>query len=229
MRLILLALTLLLSACATTPTAPGVRWLKPVTAIEADSHAPLVVWISGDGGWGKMEREATWRLAAHGAPTLGVDSLRYFSTTRDPRQAAQEIAPHIERYAQAWNRSRIVIVGFSFGADVGPFIVRDLPPELRSRIVLAAFLSPGKRVAFRAGPASWMGLEFGPKVWPVMTSLRPTPVLCVGNVGVFSDVCPERNPPPGMVSVRLGGGHTLNNQYDAIVNLILENSRATAH
>jgi type IV secretory pathway VirJ component len=230
MRSFLLVCVLALSGCATIPTAPGQRWLVPIEASAAgDRDAPLVVWISGDGGWGRVEREVTRRLAVEGAPTLGVDSLRYFSTTRESGAAAREIADAIEHYAVVWNRSRVVLVGFSFGADVGPFIVHDLPPALRDRLALAVFLSPGKRADFAVGPASWLGLEAGPRVGPVMTSLQPTPVLCVANAGAFGDICPEYDPPHGVVSVRLAGGHTLKNQYDAIVKLILDNARLADH
>lgn len=222
----LAAMTLSVGACASAPQTAGAPWLLsvPATASVNTTRAapPMVVWISGDGGWGKMEREVTGRLAAQGVPTLGVDSLRYFLIKRDPHAVATKVAQAVKAMDEKWARSRIVLVGFSFGADVGPFVVRDLPADIRKRVVLAAFLSPSKRANMRASPASWLGIGIGPEVWPVMTSLQPTPVLCIGGAGVFGDICPASAPPEGMVSVRLDGGHQLENQYDAITRLILE-------
>jgi type IV secretory pathway VirJ component len=225
------AAVLCAGGCASAPQTAGAPWLvsvPPATiATAGDVQPPMVVWISGDGGWGKMEREVTRRLAAQGVPILGVDSLRYFLIKRDPRAVAAKIAQAIKVQDEKWRRPRLVLAGFSFGADIGPFIVRDLPPDVRQRVVLAAFLSPSKRANMRASPASWLGIGIGPEVWPVMTALQPTPVLCIGGAGVFSDICPaEGAAPPGMVSVRLGGGHQLENQYDAIAQLILAHATA---
>jgi len=181
----------------------------------------MVVWVSGDGGWGKMEREVTRRLAALGVPTMGVDSLRYFIWRRGTRDAASEIASRADAQMMSWGRSRLAIVGFSFGADIGPFLVRDLPPATRARVAAAAFVSPSAKASMQVSPASWLGLGFGPPVWPTITALAPTPVLCIGGAGVFADICPAAASAPNMTSVRLDGGHLLKNQYATIAGLIL--------
>jgi type IV secretory pathway VirJ component len=180
----------------------------------------MVVWVSGDGGWGKLERMETKRLAAAGIPTLGMNSLLYFLHKRTPQTAAADLAAQIERQGELWRTQQIIFVGFSFGADIGPFIVRDLPPALRARVSLAAFLSPSKRANTRVTPASWLGIGIGPPVWPVMRALAPTPVLCIGGAGVFNDICPDQ-PPAGMTSVRLAGGHELVEHYDEIARLLI--------
>lgn len=227
---VLILAALLVSACAATPVGEK-RWLVPIPASASANgpRAPMIVWISGDGGWGKMEREVTRRFEARGAPTLGVDSLRYFAEARDPEIAANEIAAHITAYAARWDRDRIVIAGFSFGANAGPFIIRALPLQVRQRVVLAAFLAPAQRADFRVGPASWMGLELGPSVGPAMAELRPTPILCIATNRAPDGVCPAPDRDGGVTSLQLGGGHALNNQYDAIVGLILDNARTPSH
>ncbi len=191
-----------------------------------NTQAPLIVWISGDGGWGEMEREVTTRLSARGAPILGVDSLHYFIGPHSPARAAADIARRIAAADSQWGRRPIVVAGFSFGADIGPFVVARLPQDVRARVVLAAFLSPSKRLSTQVSPVSWLGFGFGPEVWPQMAALAPTPVLCVGGVGVFNDICPNGESPPGMRSVRLVGGHELHSQYDKIADLILDEARA---
>ena len=185
------------------------------------AQEPLVVWISGDGGWGRMEKEVTRRLAAQGAPTLGVNALRYFARQRQPAQAAQTIAREIRQYDAAHGKRDIVLVGFSFGADMGPLIVHDLPDDVRSRIRLAAFLSPSERANLQVSPASWLGIGTGPRVWPALSTLAPIPVLCVGGAGVFHDICPLNTRSVNFVSVRLEGGHQLEDHYDLIAQLLL--------
>lgn len=197
-----------------------------VTPAHADAQEPLVVWVSGDGGWGKMERQVTRRLAARGAPTLGLDSLRYFAVKRSPEAAARRIAREVRAYEARHGARPIVFAGFSFGANIGPFIVHDLPKDVRSQIRLAAFLSPAKRDNLEVSPLSWLGIGTGPRVWPALSTLAPTPVLCIGGAGVFSDICPDHSLSPLFTSVQLEGGHILKDQYDVIAALLLSESLA---
>jgi type IV secretory pathway VirJ component len=221
---LLIALAMLTAPAAVA--APPPEWAVTTTAAaEAPARDLAVIWISGDGGWGKMEKEVTSRLAAAGVPTFGVSALRYFSSSRDPKVAAAEIAAAAASWLTQTKRSKVAFVGFSFGADIGPFLVRDMPQAMREKLVLAAFLSPSEKANFQVSPASWMGIGLGPPVWPVMTALAPTKVLCIGGAGVFEDICPNGPAPTGMISVRLPGGHTLDNQYDAITRLILTESK----
>lgn len=205
------------------------RAALPVIEIEAAQRADapdfFVIWLTGDGGWGKMEREVSRRLAAAGAPTLGISSLRYYARPRKPADTAAEIAAIEPLYGARWDKTRFVVVGFSFGAASGPFVVQALPEPARSKLALAAFLSPGARANFMAGPWSWLGVGVGPKVAPVMTALAPTKILCIGGAGVFGDVCPQATQ-TDITSVHLPGGHLLANQYDQIARLILDNAKS---
>lgn len=204
-------------------TGPA-RGALPVIEIDAAHRADapdfFVIWLTGDGGWGRMEREVSRRLAAAGAPTVGISSLRYYARPRKSADTAAAIAQLVPAYAARWGKTRFVLAGFSFGAASGPFVVQALPRAAREKLALAAFLSPGARANFWAGPWSWLGIGFGPKVAPVITVLAPTRVLCIGGAGVFGDVCP-RTAPAGMVSVHLAGGHLLTDQYDEIARLII--------
>jgi type IV secretory pathway VirJ component len=157
---------------------------------------------------------------------LGIDSLRYFARARTPEAAAQRIAGEVRTYEAHHGVRPIVFAGFSFGANIGPFIVHDLPDDVRSQIRLAAFLSPAKRDNLEVSPLSWLGIGTGPRVWPALSTLSPTPVLCIGGAGIFSDVCPDHSLSPQFTSVRLEGGHILKGQYDAITALLLGEDHA---
>jgi type IV secretory pathway VirJ component len=194
--------------------------------MKAAPDAPLIVWISGDGGWGRMEREMTRRFASAGAETVGVDSLRYFWRQRKPEIVARDIAQQIAR--MNLGDRRVVIAGFSFGADIAPFVVQAMAPDMRDRVALTALLSPSKKVSLRVSPASWLGIGFGQRVEPVMNALAPTPVLCIGGAGVFADICPEPSAAsPSVTSYRLTADHELHGQYDLMARLILDRARQT--
>ena len=208
------------SSCAAIGSLTRPTFIE-ITPSHARATAPLVVWVSGDGGWGRLEQEVSKRLVSDGAPVIGVNTLRYFAQMRRPQAAALDIAAAIYRFDAVGSRREIVFVGFSFGADIGPYIVHDMPPDIRTRIRLAAFLSPSEKANLRVSPASWLGIGIGQRVWPALSTLAPTPVLCLGGVGVFRDICPADTHTATFTSVRVAGGHQLSGHYDLIARLLL--------
>src|SRR5262249_51182676 len=58
------------------------------TGSGVSSGDTFAVLLSGDGGWAGIDKEVASRLAAHGIPVAGVDSLRYFWAPRTPEGLA---------------------------------------------------------------------------------------------------------------------------------------------
>src|SRR5258706_184204 len=108
----------------------------------------LVVLVSGDGGWAKIDKDISAVLAATGMPVVGLNALQYFWTKRTPETAAADLDSLLTTYLANWRKSRVVLVGYSRGADVLPAMVARLPLEMRSKISLLALLGPSPRVQF---------------------------------------------------------------------------------
>ncbi|HNX55955.1 MAG TPA: AcvB/VirJ family lysyl-phosphatidylglycerol hydrolase [Prolixibacteraceae bacterium] len=86
---------------------------------------PLAFFISGDGGWTSFDQAVCDKLAEKGIPVIGLDAQKYFWNKRQPRAVANELAPAIVHYLKLWNRQSFVLVGYSFGACVVPFIAEN--------------------------------------------------------------------------------------------------------
>lgn len=87
---------------------------------------PLVVVLSGEGGWRAFDHKlATW-LSEAGFWTGGFDAMKYFWRAQDDRAAlAADIRAHAAALARAAGLpadARVVLVGFSFGADLAPWV-----------------------------------------------------------------------------------------------------------
>src|ERR1700760_2941365 len=105
-------------ASAATPSLPLVE--VPATQGTSDT---LVVFVSGDGGWAFIDKEISKVLAANGMPTAGLNALQYFWKKRTPDEASRDLATIITRYLGAWHKSRVLLVGYSRGADALPAMV----------------------------------------------------------------------------------------------------------
>ena len=123
-----------LSAAAAEPASappPDIGDLPLQEVHASGSAAEFALLLTGDGGWAGLDQELAARLAASGVPTVGLNSLKYFWKARTPEEAARDVARILRHYLAAWNKQRVLLVGYSFGADVLPFVVNRLPADLR--------------------------------------------------------------------------------------------------
>ena len=96
------------------------------------SSAPMVVFMSGDGGWAALDKGLSAQLQAHGMPVVGWSSLSYYWKKKTPDQATADLVRILTEYQSRWGRQRWLLVGFSFGAEIVPFVINRLPPAYRA-------------------------------------------------------------------------------------------------
>jgi type IV secretory pathway VirJ component len=207
-------------APAAGAAAPGPL---PVVEVPARGNADTVaIFYSGDGGWAAFDRNLAAGLARQGVPTVGVDSLRYFRTRRSPDGAAADLAAIARRYMAAWRKPRILLVGFSFGADALPLIIPRLPPDLRASLRGVALISPGGSGELQFHLGSWLDRPGAAAVplAPLLARLRGAPALCIYGDRDPASACGAFG--PGLVrAMRVPGGHHLGGDFDALARAIL--------
>lgn len=190
----------------------------------------FAVMLSGDGGWVGLDRAVAGELAARGVPVVGWSSLEYFWHRHGPDQAARDLARVIAHYSRRWHRRRVILAGYSLGAEVLPFMVRRLPPEQRRRVRLVALLGPGEHTAFEFHVSDWLHLPDSVARQPVVPEIRrlqDVPVLCIYGRNERHSACPRLDLPRATVlSVR--GGHHFGGDYRALATRILE-AAASGH
>ncbi|HEY2274704.1 MAG TPA: AcvB/VirJ family lysyl-phosphatidylglycerol hydrolase [Steroidobacteraceae bacterium] len=199
----------------------------PVTEVHAaGSSAELALLLSGDGGWAGLDQELAARLAASGVPTVGLNSLKYFWTTRTPDETARDVARLMRHYLAAWNKERVILVGYSFGADVLPFVVNRLPPELRARIASVSLLGIDSNASFEVSVADWIGSgDGGPATRPELAALARVPVLCIYGEGESDSICPGLTEGALLAREQVGKGHHFSGEYAALAQRILAFAR----
>ena len=132
---------------------------------------PLVFGISGDGGWRGFIDNLGTDLSTHEIPVVGLDALRYFWSAKTPDQTTADVANSIRFYLKKWNRNSFVLLGYSFGANVMPFIVNRLPEDLRSKLKLVVLLSPDSQADFEFHFSSWLNKTHSDS-FPVLPEIK---------------------------------------------------------
>jgi type IV secretory pathway VirJ component len=212
----ILFLSLFTATAAFAATLPLVE--VPATHGSSDT---LVVFVSGDGGWAKIDKSVSAALAAAGMPVVGLNSLQYFWTKRTPESASRDLQSVIDTYLARWQKSRVLLVGYSRGADVLPAMTARLDLQTRSRVRLLALLSPSQKAEFEFHVTDWMrdsgrGLLVRPELERVMTR-----TICIAGEDDKDSLC--RGPALANVQVViLKGAHHFDGGYDKLAHIILE-------
>lgn len=184
----------------------------------------LAVMFSGDGGWALLDRAVTAELAKNGLPVIGWDSLSYFWKARQPDGVALDLERVLRHYLEAWKKERIVLIGFSFGADVLPAIANRLPQDLRDRIDLIALLGLSERATFEFHLNDWISDAPNPNGLPVrpeLDKLSAIKRLCIYGVEDDSSICAQLGD-SGVITVRLPGNHHFDEDYAGVARRILD-------
>jgi type IV secretory pathway VirJ component len=197
--------------------------LVEVLAQGKDSDYFAVI-ISGDGGWAGLDREVAGALVQRGIPVVGLNSLRYFWTKRTPDGASEDLARILRHYRDAWSKHNVLLVGYSLGADVLPFMANRLPAELLDHVRAIVLLGPGKKTDFEFRLSEWLpGSEDAATkpLLPEIEKLRNQKVLCMYGSEEKDSLCPELGHDLAE-SVRMPGGHHFNGKYESIAGMILD-------
>jgi type IV secretory pathway VirJ component len=225
------AAALLLSLVAGSTALPVALAAQPASGLD---DLPLVVlpparaglgrmaiFVSGDGGWAALAQEVSAALAADGIGVVGLNSLKYFWSDRTPEGTARDIERIADHYAAAWHADRVLLIGYSFGADVLPVVVNRLRHDLRVRIAGLTLIAPSPVANFEFHLTGWLGVAHpGLATLPEVERLRGLPMVCIYGAGDEDALCPSL--PAGLARVeQLEGGHHFGGDFAAVARQVL--------
>ncbi|GET31385.1 virulence factor [Prolixibacter bellariivorans] len=194
--------------------------ILPVTE---DNGLPMVFFISGDGGWIKTDKAVSKLLNEHGMPVVGLNALKYFWKGKTPDGSAAEFSKIISHYMQHWNRHSFILVGYSFGASVVPFIATRLNEQLKSSLKGVYCFSPEEKGNFKIRLSDFLYRKYGGKykVLPELKKItRVTPVCAFGK-GEDKNIRKHFLPSSGLRIVILPGKHHYDDKFARVANVIL--------
>jgi type IV secretory pathway VirJ component len=161
-----------------------------------DSNSTVALLISGDGGWYSFEQSIADSLAGLGISTIGFDSKKYFWNRRTPEETAGDVAKAVNYYSREWGKNRFLLIGYSLGAEIIPFIINRMPVEMKSKIDMAVLLSPGINTDFEIHITNMLGMGSYQNTFNVMSEIKKMsqlPVQCI-----FGE--DEKSPVPGILA-----------------------------
>lgn len=197
----------------------------PLTVLDAKpARDTMAVIYSGDGGWRDIDKEVGNALQQQGVPVVGVDSLRYFWSERQPQATADDLARVITYYGRRWNVRNVLLIGYSFGADILPRTYNLLPSATRARIRQVTLMALSHRADYKISVLGWLGADGeGNAGDPVddIKAIEPVLVQCIYGTDEEDDACPDLKS-SGIDVVPIKGGHHFDGDYAALTRRVLD-------
>ena len=202
----------------------GIAGLPLVTLGAKVPSDRFAVMVTGDGGWRRIDQKITDRLRAAGIPIVGFIASDYYRTWRSPEESACALERVIRYYKTQWHRNKVLLIGYSRGADVLPFMASRLPLDLRESVQLIALLGLEPTIDFKYSPA-WSLSAYSHKepqyaVKEEVERLRGQNVLCVYGAKEKNSLCHALDRKAFKI-VAEPGGHHFAGKYRDIADIIL--------
>ncbi len=208
---------------------PGQLGIPGLEEVPSRSTAgdTMAILYTGDGGWQAADKGLARVLAENGIPVIAVNTLRYFWTRRTPEKAAVDFARIVTHYQAAWKKRRVIAIGYSFGANILPFLLTRASRPLQEQVAMLALLAPTRTVDFEFHVKQWFS-ETPPKTSrPVLPELEKlSGFKIIAYCGALDGESSCRDMPVNVRRVLLPhAGHRFANQYAVIARDILKEAQ----
>lgn len=239
-RLAFATLTALLTVplAAQQPSAPDVRDL-PLVEVPAAMPVPatasplagrsMAILITGDGDWAPIDRGIADAVAQGGVPVVGLKVRAYLEHgKRTPDGLTRDVERIARAYMARWNRDRVLLLGYSRGADYAPFIMNRLTPDLRDRVVLVGMYGAEQDASFGfhlidliADRHRASDIPVGPELtrmvaWPGLHA------FCVYGADEKDSACRAAADVSTLHKIERGGAHHFDKNYPGLGRLALD-------
>jgi type IV secretory pathway VirJ component len=203
----------------------GIEDLPLVLLPSVHPGRTMAIIYSGDGGWRDLDKQIGEELQKAGMPVVGVDTLRGFWHRQTPEAAAKGLSRIIAYFVQAWNTPDVLLIGYSFGADVIPFMVNRLKPSAREHIRLISLLGLSHDAVFEIHVSGWLGRSSSSDALalsPELRKLDPSRVQCFFGVEEQDESGCTDPSLAGAEVIKTAGGHHFDGDYGKLARTILE-------
>ncbi|HEY0779449.1 MAG TPA: AcvB/VirJ family lysyl-phosphatidylglycerol hydrolase [Gemmatirosa sp.] len=225
------------SAAAQQPATPDVRDLPLVevpAAAAAMSPSPaaqhtFAILITGDGDWAAIDKGIAGAVAAGGVPVVGLKVRAYLEHgKRTPDGLTHDIERIARAYTTRWNRDRVMLLGFSRGAEFAPFIVNRMASDVLERVALVGMYGPEQNASFEfhffdlfSNPHRASDIPVAPELARMVA--RPTPrAFCVYGADETESACKTGPDTPTLHKIVRGGAHHFDKDYPGLGRLAVE-------
>lgn len=194
--------------------------ILPLVELDAPvRHATTAIAHSGNGGRRDLDEQIGDTFRKDGVPTIGVDSPRSFRPRKTPAPISADPARIIDLCGEKWGVDRVVLVGYSFGADTVPAAFGGLPAEEKSQVVEMSLLGLADQVDDAISAGAFLGTGAGDvQVLANIGRMKPVMIHCFHD-DEDDSLCPKLEG-SGVELIKTTGGHHFDGDYEALARRV---------
>lgn len=184
---------------------------------------PLLFYISGDGGFNKFSTNLCEALNKDDYDVIALNAKSYFYDKKTPEQTTLDITNFLSKKLAGRQNQQVIFIGYSFGADVLPFVLNLLPKNFQSDLKTSFLLACSGSTDFEI---HWSDLFGGntKRSMDVVTEINKLQnkkiVIIDGSDDHHLD---KKRITIKYTYVELSGGHHFDGDIDEIVKQVLTN------
>jgi type IV secretory pathway VirJ component len=178
-----------------------------------------VILLSGNGGWRDLDKSLTAYLNSKDVSVLGLNIKQYLLSEKKPEQIAFDLQTLMDKYDILWKCDKVVLMGYSMGAEILPFAVNQMNERYTKKIQNIVLIGPWQKATFKVKLADYFyEVNEGKEIYPELLKVKHinTYIVCDDNEYALC-----LKPIDGIVDHdELPGGHHFGGDYDALSKLI---------
>ena len=202
--------------------AEKVQTIKDISTIESVSGGNCdyyVIFLTGDFGFMNFDKAIVHYLNVKNVSVVVVNSKTYFRSAKSPAQLGRDLGSIIIQHNKKWNKHKVILMGYSMGAEVIPFAVNRLDEKSRLQLLDILLIAPGQKAIFRLKPTDYLFEEKkGTDIYAELLKMRATRCYIICDDSEFS-IC-RKNLEGLSDHAFLGGGHHFGHNYVPLSKLI---------
>lgn len=199
----------------------------PVVAYAAknnNAQKAFVLYLSGDGGENSFSKSMMEQVTSKGYRAVLFNSQKYFWSKKTPEQTASDVEKVIKYYQSQWKLKNVILIGYSFGADVAPFIATRLSPETYAAVKNIVLMSPSQATDFEVHVAQLFGSgkSTGSSVPEEINKIKQKALLIIQGLKE-SEKIESTSLKVSYKLIGLKGGHRYESDTSEVANTIFKN------
>jgi len=190
---------------------------------EKGVHQVLVIYLTGDGGWNSFNQQIVQEFEKQGYGVVALNTRKYFWNEKSPEGFSNDFEKLSTFYLKEWGKSSLIIVGYSFGADVASFLPNRISVDLKNKIKKMVLLSPSASTDFIIRLSDMMGgnenLNRKYKVGPEIEKAT-LPVVCIFGIDEVMSLKNQLEKNKNLIISELPGDHRYNNNFSLVLKMM---------
>lgn len=191
---------------------------------DASTHEkPLLFYISGDGGFNRFSTGLCEALNKKDFDVIAMNSKTYFDDKKTPEQTTLDITNFLSKKLAGRKNQQVIFIGYSFGADVLPFVLNRLPKNFQYDVKTSFILASSGSTDFEI---HWSDLFGGnsKRSMDVVTEINKLQNKKIVIIDGTGDHHLDRN----LITIKykyliLPGGHHFDGDIDEVANQLVTN------